>query len=108
MNRIKELRKKHGLTLKELGHALDMPNNTISQYENGKRNPKIEVWQKIAGYFDVSVPYLQGKNVIRVVQWNCYECKRSFFVTNMPLCCPYCDSTEIDSIERGTVYAQSN
>lgn len=59
-NRIKELRLKHNLTLKELGQKVGMANNTISQYETGKRQPNIEKWQKIADYFDVSVPYLQG------------------------------------------------
>lgn len=61
MNRIKELRTKKHLTLKELGEQLGMPNNTLSQYETGKREPKLETWQKLADYFNVSVPYLQGK-----------------------------------------------
>ncbi|MDU7064452.1 MAG: helix-turn-helix transcriptional regulator, partial [Lactobacillus paragasseri] len=33
---------------------------TISQYERGKREPKLETWQKLADFFGVSVPYLQG------------------------------------------------
>ena len=37
-----------------------MRDNTLSQYETGKRHPKFEVWQKLADFFDVSVPYLQG------------------------------------------------
>ncbi len=61
MNRIKELRTKKHLTLKELGEQLGMPNSTLSQYETGKREPKLETWQKLANYFNVSVPYLQGK-----------------------------------------------
>lgn len=59
-NRIKELRNKKHLTLKELGEQVGMPNNTLSQYETGKREPKLEMWQKLADYFNVSVPYLQG------------------------------------------------
>lgn len=59
-NRIKELRKKNNLTLKGLGKKVGLADNTLSQYETGKRHPKFEVWQKIADYFDVSVPYLQG------------------------------------------------
>ena len=59
-NRIKELRQKNNLTLKELGHKVGMADNTLSQYETGKRNPKLETWQKLADYFNVSVPYLQG------------------------------------------------
>lgn len=60
-NRIKQLRKEKHLTLKALGEQIGMPNNTLSQYETGKRNPKIETWQALADFFEVSVPYLQGE-----------------------------------------------
>lgn len=59
-NRLKELRKKNHLTLKELGEQLGLANNTLSQYETGKREPKLETWQKLAEFFGVSVQYLQG------------------------------------------------
>lgn len=59
-NRIKELRLKSHLTLRQLGKELDMYDSRISQYETGKRQPNIETWQKLADYFNVSVPYLQG------------------------------------------------
>lgn len=59
-NRIKELRNKKHLTLKELGEQVGMPNNTLSQYETGKREPKLETWQKLADFFDVPILYLQG------------------------------------------------
>lgn len=59
-NRIKQLRQKNNLTLKELGQKVGMANNTLSQYETGKREPKLETWQKLASFFHVSVPYLQG------------------------------------------------
>lgn len=59
-NRIKELRLKNHLTLQGLGQAVGLKNNTLSQYETGKRKPKEEVLQRLADYFNVSVPYLQG------------------------------------------------
>lgn len=59
-NRLKELRKEHGLTLKELGEQLGMPNNTLSQYETGKREPKLETWQKLTDFFKVPTEYLMG------------------------------------------------
>ena len=59
-NRIKELRQKNNLTLVELGKKVGLANNTLSQYETGKREPKLETWQKLASFFHVSVPYLQG------------------------------------------------
>lgn len=61
MNRIKQLRKNKRLTLAELSKKVQIPNNTLSQYENEKRKPKLETWQALADYFNVSVPYLQGK-----------------------------------------------
>lgn len=60
MNRLKELRQENNLTLKELGQKVGMANNTLSQYETGKREPKLETWQALANFFDVTVPYLQG------------------------------------------------
>lgn len=60
MNRIKELRNKNSLTLRALGQKVDMSSSRLSQYETGKREPKLETWQKLADFFGVSVPYLQG------------------------------------------------
>lgn len=60
MNRIKELREKNSLTLRGLGKEINMSSSRISQYETGKREPKLETWQALANFFDVTVPYLQG------------------------------------------------
>ena len=60
MNRIKEVRKKKGLSLQQVADAVGLGNNTISRYETEKREPKLETWQALANFFDVSVPYLQG------------------------------------------------
>lgn len=65
MNRLKEVRKQKGLTLNEVGEKVGLKNNTLSQYENNKREPKLETWQKLAKLFDVSVPYLQGESNIK-------------------------------------------
>lgn len=66
-NRLRELRNEQGLTLKALGEKLDLAPNTISQYETGNREPKLKTWQKLADYFDVPIPYLQGLGVSRDV-----------------------------------------
>lgn len=60
MNRLRELRQKNNLTLKELGQKTGMANNTLSQYETGKREPKLETWNKLAEYFNVPTSYLMG------------------------------------------------
>lgn len=57
-NRIAELRKENNLTLKELGEILGVRDNTLSQYETGKRNPQLGLLQEIANYFNVSIEYL--------------------------------------------------
>lgn len=60
MNRIAELRKEKSLTQKELSNVTDIPLPSLSSYERGVRNPKINVWQKLADFFDVPISYLQG------------------------------------------------
>lgn len=65
MNRLRELRKEKKLTLKEASEELKKNNLNISadalaKYERGDREPKLETWQKLADFFGVSVPYLQG------------------------------------------------
>lgn len=62
MNRLKELRIKHGLNQKEVADALDTTQQTISLYECGKREPKLKTWQKLADYFNVSTNYLMKLN----------------------------------------------
>lgn len=59
MNRIKELRQGTGKQQKEVANELHIPVSTYAGYERGEREPKLDVWKKLAGYFDVDVPYLQ-------------------------------------------------
>ena len=59
-NRIRELRKKKGITMKQLGEIVDLAESTISQYETGKREPDNETLLKISEYFGVTVGYLLG------------------------------------------------
>lgn len=59
-NRIAKLRKEKGLTLQQVADAIGVGNNTISRYENGKREPNLATWLKLANYFNVSVSYITG------------------------------------------------
>lgn len=59
-NRLKEIRESKGLTLEDVGKGVGLATNTISRYETGKREPKLETWKKLANFFGVSVSYLQG------------------------------------------------
>ena len=58
--RIRELRKERGLTQEQLGKAVGIANNTISQYETGALEPNIETIIKLCAFFNVSSDYLLG------------------------------------------------
>lgn len=66
-NRLKELRNSKGLSMKQMSKELvekkyfdSITDATLSNYENEKREPKLETWVKLADYFGVDVGYLQG------------------------------------------------
>lgn len=71
MNRLKELREDSGLTLTELSKELaksgiSITADALSKYERGKREPKIEVWKKLAKYFDVTIQFIQGETLGKI------------------------------------------
>nr|DAX91844.1 MAG TPA: Repressor protein CI [Caudoviricetes sp.] len=61
MNRLKELRKVKGYSLDDVEDLTGITRGTYNNYENGNTEPKLKTWQKLADYFGVSVPYLQGR-----------------------------------------------
>lgn len=65
MNRIKEIRQEKKLSQKDLAKKLNISQQAISLYEKGDREPKLETWQKLADFFGVSVPYLQGISKVK-------------------------------------------
>lgn len=67
MNRIKEIRERKGIGQKELAEKINTSQQAISLYETGKREPRLETWQKLADFFQVPVPYLQGQSDIENV-----------------------------------------
>ncbi len=60
--RIKELRKKKGLTQKDLAERVGFSYVNISQLENSRKNPKLETIRKIAAALDVSMNELLDEN----------------------------------------------
>ncbi len=58
MEKLRELRKSKGISLKELGSIVGVAESTMSLYENGKRQPDYETLLKLAEYFGVTVDYL--------------------------------------------------
>ena len=60
-NRLSYLRKKKGITLKEMSQDLgSIKEASLSRYEHGRREPKLETLIKIADYFNCSTDYLLG------------------------------------------------
>lgn len=59
-NRLKELRMEKGLTQENIAKGIGVTRQAISLYEQGRREMKLKTLKKIANFFDVSVPYLQG------------------------------------------------
>lgn len=72
---------------------IGIPSNTLSQYETGKREPRLETWKKLANFWEVSVPYLQGLDQIWY-QAECLECHKVFRISSQDAdkvkCCPFC------------------
>ena len=53
--KIREYRKLHGLTQRELGNKIGTKHNTISGYESGTSEPELDLLFKIATVFEISV-----------------------------------------------------
>lgn len=70
MNRIKQLRKAKGMSQAQLAKEVGIVKQLVSYYELEKRKPRPEMWQKLADFFNVSVPYLKGtddKTIIKKI-----------------------------------------
>lgn len=60
MNRLKEIRKYLNFTQKDFAKKLGVKQNTVSYWENGKRQIDIETAKKISEFAGCSVEYLIG------------------------------------------------
>ena len=69
--RIRFIRKKKGMTMKYLGIAAGLPENSadirIAQYESGTRTPKADLLSKIADVLDVSPDALSVPDLDSVI-----------------------------------------
>lgn len=59
-NRLKQVRHEKKLTLNQLSDELEINRATLSRYENGGSEPKLDTWKKISEYFKVPVSFLMG------------------------------------------------
>ena len=61
-SRIRDLREDNDKKQIELARYLNVDQSTYSDYENGKINIPIEQLIKIAGFYNVSLDYLVGRD----------------------------------------------
>ena len=63
--RLKELRKARKISQLKLAIDLNMNQNTISRYENMERQADYKTLILLADYFNVTVDYLLGRDIIK-------------------------------------------
>ena len=64
--RLKELREEEGLSMGELSREIGtISQSTLSNYEGGKREPKLENIIELSRYFNCTTDYLTGESDIR-------------------------------------------
>ena len=60
---LQELREDREITRKELAAALNISVSTLGMYEQGRREPNIDMLIKMADYFNVSLDFMVGRNL---------------------------------------------
>ena len=60
--RLKELRKRRGLSQQEVADRLGVTRSTISAYERNNKSPSLEALEKLAIIYNSSVDYIWGMN----------------------------------------------
>lgn len=106
-NRIKELRNKKGLSQKEFAKAFSefvkedseikpVSYATISRWERGENEPKLETWIKLADFFNVPVSYLQG---LSDHNYNDREATTRAFLERNPDFVPLPDGVSLDDVD---------
>lgn len=64
MNPLKALRKERGLTQQEIADQFAISRVNYNRYETGARVPPVDMLEKFADYYGVSVDYLLGRTDI--------------------------------------------
>lgn len=59
--RIAQLRKSRSMSQFQLAKTLNIATSTLGMYETNKRKPNMEMLEKLADFFGVSIDYLLGR-----------------------------------------------
>ena len=71
--KLRELRKSRRLTQAQVAEGINCSAATYSRYENGTRQPSIEVLERLADFFGVSMDYLFGRAPLTESAMSIYE-----------------------------------
>ena len=63
MNRLKQLRIKKNIKQQDLAKALNVTKQSVSNWENGKRLPNIEILILLADFYNCYLDYLVGREL---------------------------------------------
>ncbi len=58
MKGLKIVRKMHNLNQQKVALDLNISREALSHYENGKRDPSLDMLNKLSEYFNVSIDFL--------------------------------------------------
>ncbi|XME01970.1 helix-turn-helix transcriptional regulator [Lachnospiraceae bacterium C1.1] len=58
INHLREIRMGKGLTQKEVADALSISKDSLSRYETGKQDPRLDVAIRLSKYLEVSMEIL--------------------------------------------------
>ena len=67
MIKLKELRKAHEMTQKDVAKIVGATSQAVLNWENGINEPNIETLIKLADYFNVSLDYLAGRKSAQII-----------------------------------------
>lgn len=59
-DRLRELRLEKGLKQKDIANAINLTVRAISNYEQGIREPSLDILKRLCKFFDVTSDYLIG------------------------------------------------
>ena len=66
MRGLRKIRIKKGYTQLKVAMDLNISREALSHYENGKREPSIDMLNKLSDYFNVSIDFLiNGKEFVK-------------------------------------------
>lgn len=73
---LQELREDRNVSRKELAAFLNISVSTLGMYEQGRREPNIDMLIKLADYFNVSLDFLVGRSANNEERKNMLEALR--------------------------------